>query len=404
MVSSVSSANNINYNNVEFVKKALKYTQGQPIKEQSAGQEVASGLPTSIAYASAFQIIPATNKAIKFKNLKNVIGKDEFKRVWTGTVENAETLEAVKGFAAENPKKFTSLSKRLKNIIFKKPAEQVAQEAAIKATGKATSNVEALASSAKLLSKAGIKSIFKQAKSYFVFNMAFQLFDIIPAFKEGGVSEGIKQVGKSAVHAAGDAIAYSAGLKIGAAIGGAVSMGNPIGALIGGALGMVIGGVTSSLVGKGITKVLGKSYKEQQAEAQEQQVAETIADNPQAMNQLKQAVEEKIAQDTQSGKKKAIKQAAIMQEELQNMPVQETSYAANDITFSASDSTKNVNNSVRLSQAAQQYVQNNGTTTAPQQQEQQGQQPVQVQTPANLNAITRSVMTGLDSSKFQAIA
>lgn len=133
-----------------------------------------------------------------------------------------------------------------------------------------------------------LKSAFKAhgAGGMAIFSSLFELFEVIPAFKSG-TSQGIKQLGKSAVTVAADtagfcvgsAVAGIAGAKIGAAIGTAVCpvLGTAIGGLIGLAGGMIgswgARKLAKSVVGKSENEIAKE--KETQQQAQQPQIAQT---------------------------------------------------------------------------------------------------------------------------------
>ncbi len=145
-----------------------------------------------------------------------------------------------------------------------------------------------------------------------VFDLAIestmQIFtEIIPAFKNGGVDSGVKQIGKSALQVAGSvggwALGASLGTKAGMAIGTAIcpGVGTAVGGVIG-AVGGIIGGlVGSSLLSGAAKKITGKSENEILQEEQMQQEAQMYANDPAALAQLEQAVAQEIQIDMQDG-------------------------------------------------------------------------------------------------------
>lgn len=108
--------------------------------------------------------------------------------------------------------------------------------------------------------------------------------EVIPAFSNGGVGEGLLQTAKSGVKVAGSVVGWCAGAKGGAAAGAAIGTAicPGIGTAIGGAIGGLIGGLTGSWFGSKVAKtVTGKSYSEKVAS--QQQVA---PQNPQIQPQF----------------------------------------------------------------------------------------------------------------------
>ena len=116
-------------------------------------------------------------------------------------------------------------------------------------------------------------------KGMAIFATLFELPELFSAFKKGGVGEGIKQVGKSAVKVAADSAGWAVGsvgggavgAKLGFMLGTAVpGIGNMLGASIGAALGTIIGGIGGSWIcGKTAKSVIGKSFTEKQAEKEQ---------------------------------------------------------------------------------------------------------------------------------------
>ena len=160
---------------------------------------------------------------------------------------------------------------------------------------------------AKFLSKAD--DVLKVAKKGgMLFDLAIesvtQIFtEIIPAFKNGGVDSGIKQIGKSGIQVAASVGGWAAGAKAGAAVGAAIGSIFPgAGTVIGGAIGGIIGGLLGSNLLTGIAKkITGKSENEIIEEEQMQEQAEMIANDSAIMQQLENAVIQEIQLDMQDG-------------------------------------------------------------------------------------------------------
>ncbi len=160
---------------------------------------------------------------------------------------------------------------------------------------------------AKFLSKAD--DVLKVAKKGgMLFDLAIegtmQIFgEIIPAFKNGGVDSGVKQIGKSGVQVAASVGGWAAGAKAGAAVGAAIGSIFPgAGTVIGGAIGGIIGGLLGSSLLTGIAKkITGKSENEIIEEEQMQEQAEMIANDSAIMQQLENAVIQEIQLDMQDG-------------------------------------------------------------------------------------------------------
>lgn len=177
-----------------------------------------------------------------------------------------------------------------------------------KITGsKAYNAIKSTETGAKILSKAD--DVLKVAKKGgMLFDLAIegamQLFgEIIPAFQQGGLDSGVKQIGKSGVQVAASVGGWAAGAKGGAAVGAAIGSIFPgAGTVIGGAIGGIVGGLLGSSLLTGIAKkITGKSEKEIIQEEQAQEQATLIANDSNSMQQLEQAVIQEIQLDMQDG-------------------------------------------------------------------------------------------------------
>lgn len=112
-------------------------------------------------------------------------------------------------------------------------------------------------------------------KGMAIFSALFELPELISAYSQGGVGEGLTQTVKSGVKVAADsagwAIGSVGGAKAGAAIGTMICPG--IGTGIGAAIGAIVGGLGGSWIGRKTAKaVTGKSFNEKMAERQNQQM------------------------------------------------------------------------------------------------------------------------------------
>ena len=166
-----------------------------------------------------------------------------------------------------------------------------------------------------------------------VFDLAIegttQLFgEIIPAFKNGGIDSGVKQIGKSGLQVAGSvggwALGASLGTKAGAAIGTAIcpGIGTAAGAAIG-AVGGIIGGLLGSSLFSGIAKkITGKSENEIIQEEQLEQQANMLANDTNTVAQLQNAVAQQVQYDIQSGN--VTEDTEKMAEYLQNVQTSTT--------------------------------------------------------------------------------
>ena len=193
---------------------------------------------------------------------------------------------------------------------------------AIKSTEKGAAAISKLGNFAKVAKKSG--AIFD-----LVIEGGMQLFgEIIPAFKNGGIDSGIKQIGKSGLQVAGSvggwALGASLGTKAGAAIGTAIcpGIGTAAGAVIG-AVGGIVGGLLGSSLFSGIAKkITGKSENEIIQEEQLEQQANMLANDSNTVAQLQSAVAQQVQYDIQSGN--VTEDTEKMAEYLQNIQTSTT--------------------------------------------------------------------------------
>ena len=130
---------------------------------------------------------------------------------------------------------------------------------------------------------------------------------VVPAFKNGGFGEGMKQLGKSTVKVgastAGFVLGATAGKSIGATIGGAIGsavpvIGTAIGAFVGGLVGDIVGGVIGSAITNKVTnKIMGKDYTDKVTDEQVTAQAAMVSADSSAMSELNNTVYAMIEQD-----------------------------------------------------------------------------------------------------------
>jgi hypothetical protein len=281
----VSQIQGNSVNNVSFASNALRYLQNEPLSgETSLFDDVKSSAKFGTIFAALFQI-PTFVKSAKMAKKTGKGFKNAFVDV-TAAKTAKEAASAVKepgkiAKALKLDKLGASLSKNVVNT----------------GVGKALK----LPKLAKFFKGAGLGSMI-------AFNAVFQLMEIIPAFKNNGVEAGVKQVGKSAVSATVDGVAYSVGLKLGsmagAKIGAAIgtSIAPAIGTVIGAIGGMVLGGIASTIGAKICSKIFGKNQSEINAQNQHQEQAQQIAQDKEAMGQLQELVAQKIVTEQEQGK------------------------------------------------------------------------------------------------------
>ena len=243
--------------NQAFAGQALKYMQNGTLKEESLFDNVKSSATSSIPGALIFDTVPT------------LFGARKIKKTQGGTF-----MEALKIKTDQKIKARTTPAKHGKIAKFFK--------------------LDKLSNWYNGTKFAGTKlgGLFKGASSMFLFTGIFELMEVIPAFKNGGIGAGLKQTAKSAGNVVVDGLMYTAGIKLGTAAGAAI--GGPIGGLIGGVAGMAMGGILNTL-GRGLLdKVLGKNFSVKKQEQDMQAQAQAIAQDSTALAQMKDAVQTQI--------------------------------------------------------------------------------------------------------------
>lgn len=392
MISNVSMNNAANYNSVEFAKKAMKYTEGQKIKEDTLGDELVSGVKGTTVFTTLMTLPKAKRIAWAIKHhgeYGDEFGKgvdkayDQYKIIKGAKKAGVTVEEYVQNQAAQAAAQAAEATAQV--------AENAGKTGLLSKITAPVKNALSLAGEKTGLKKAGtflaqkfpkVSKFFKGSGvgGFFLFNMAISgAMEVIPAFKQGGAKEGFKQLGRSIVRSSGDAVGFAAGMKLGSMLGTAIcpGAGTVIGGLLGSALGMIIGGALSTIGSKAVDKTLGEDFSKQQAKRDEQAQAEQIANNPEEMNKLKEAVEQKIAEAKQSGKKKAIKEANEMEKLLKSLPEIPNTTNGTKIAFSAAAAEHAINNSLRLNMANQPQMSSAGIKTFAQTQPQIAQNTVQ---------------------------
>lgn len=224
---------------------------------------------------------------------------------------NALKIEA--GHVAK-PSKFTKLWQSFKGTglgksliesnLYKNGTKKATEFLTTKTAGKAISKGASKFSKMFKSTGAGVMMVLDGAMALFT--------DVIPAFSQGGVGEGLKQTAKSgakvAAGAAGWAVGATAGKAAGAWIGGAIGsvfpvVGTALGAAVGSFVGDMVGGaIGSAVAGKVTEKIVGEDYTDKvQNEAIEQQ-AIAVSSNASDMNQLNNYVYQLIQEDMADGK------------------------------------------------------------------------------------------------------
>lgn len=336
--------------NVTFVQDGLKYIQGMPVVEK--GSSIASDVKSSAVMGSIFGapgaigdmwgnrkilggkgegVVSATKKyssEIAHKGLNSL----QYGSQNLDGLNLLKTIDKMDDFAGKENLR-NSVSQALK-MDDAKAARAILNDADdfVKATSKAASQAAKatktgfFATVGKGFSKVtgaikdGASKLFNKipgftklaessfgkafAKSGAILSLGIEgtmqvCTEVIPAFKELGAGEGVKQVGKSALTVGASVGGWVGGAKLGGIIGSAICP--VIGTIVGGIVGMV-GGMIGASVATGIAKkVTGESASEKIAKKQEAQQAEMIAQDPNAVAELEQYVVQKIAAEQQAG-------------------------------------------------------------------------------------------------------
>lgn len=324
-------------NNVSAVSDALKYINGMDVEEQQSS--ITEDLKSSI-FSPVNLIFGGLEVS---SSLKDVYGKESLKEALSA-IKNGEEAIAGKSLVS------TSFSEQLKQAysnVETKVADK-AVKAATKETGKTglfswiskgkdfikqgiSSAASAIGKSApgtaikEVLKKVGSKSIgsntiggiFKTISSKTgtllkgtgaVGMMAIEgvlgfVTEVIPAFSQGGVTSGIKQIGKTAIKTVGTGLGWAGGSTVGAAIGATIGSIFPgVGTVVGGAIGKFVGGIAGSIIGGGIgKKIAGKSEVEKLQDKQFEEAAAQVAQDSSAMSELNQLVSAQVQSEIANG-------------------------------------------------------------------------------------------------------
>ena len=309
--------------NSEQVKKLLKYTSGEAIKE--VPDTFVSNTKSGASSALLFEGLPFAFLLKRNKKLQGVFINDSMKELAQVNKKALENLlkgegkltTRIKDFiktANESNKTYSEIKSAVKaQFKAEKAAAKLAKkgaETAAKETVETTAK-KAAETAAKEAAKTAAKSAGKLSKftkfmksSGAGFMLVFSgiiegVTEVIPTFKELGKEKGMKQIGKSAVKVAGDTVGFiagqQAGVAIGTAIGTAICPG--IGSAIGAGVGFIGGLLGSWVMGKVTKAIVGKSEREIAKENQTNQIANEITNNDEKMQELKNETITKIQEE-----------------------------------------------------------------------------------------------------------
>ncbi len=217
-------------------------------------------------------------------------------------IDGLKKLSGNAGGATKKASKFSKAAKWVSETSLAKTIAQTPAANSLKAAGKefltTTKAGQAIAKGAGNFSKAyktsgaGINVAIEGVIALFT--------DVMPAFTQGGIGEGVKQVAKSGAKVAASTAGWVGGAAIGkaagAAIGTAICPG--IGTAIGGFIGdMVCGVIGSSILGKVTEKIVGEDYTDKVQNEQTAEQAAQIENNSGLLSELNQTVLAKIQED-----------------------------------------------------------------------------------------------------------
>lgn len=259
----------------------------------AATENAGGGFVSEVVGGSASQLafLGLINGSRYITNHKAAIESGKITNQIYAELEAAKTLTRKQSLETYNLTKdavYKALKKGKTEKFVNSFGTHTAQKAVRTMAASSAAATAEVANTASLAGKAWktTKNVMKKGgfKTMAWFGAAIEAFtEVIPAFRKGGIWEGIKQIGKSAVKVVADAGGWAlgavAGAKIGAAIGSIIPgagtiAGLAVGSIIGTVCGLV-GSIAGSLIGNKTAKaIVGKSFSEKQAETQ-QQVAQT---------------------------------------------------------------------------------------------------------------------------------
>lgn len=316
-------------NNVSNVSDALKYVSGMEVstKERSIVSDAKDSIfnPVTLIFGG-LEVNSSLKNNLDAKNIKGVFEK--VKNV--GTVEMGQKV----GTSLRSLNVGEQFSTTVKNIIKKaddKAAEKVAKAAAKEGTETASKGVFSTIKSglskvgnaiSGVISKIPGASKIKEGLTWLgntkvgklakgtgaVGMMAIEgvlglVTEVIPAFAQGGLDSGIKQIGKTGLKTVATGAGWIGGTTAATALGAAIGSIFPgVGTVIGGAIGTFIGGMLGSTVASGIAdKIVGKSEVEILQDEQFEEAAAQVAQDNNAMNELNQLVAAQVQAEITNG-------------------------------------------------------------------------------------------------------
>ncbi|MCD8024504.1 MAG: hypothetical protein LUE64_03120 [Candidatus Gastranaerophilales bacterium] len=303
---------------VSAVSDALKYINGAEVtdEETSIVSDVKSSLCNPIT--AIFGVVEATNglesatDTSSIKELINLIKEGGFKEAansatassgLSSTVEQfvkiadektaaASTKTAGTGIFSKIKSALSGVGSKVSGVLSKIPGVSTVMSGVSKASSWFGSTTFG-----KLLKGTGALGI-----------MAFEgitglVTEVIPAFKEGGVVSGFKQLAKTGVKTIASGLGWAGGAVAGSVIGGAIgSIFGPVGTIVGSKVGQFVGSMVGSVVATGVAKkITGKSETEKIEDEQYETAAQQVAVDSEAMQELNTLVAAQVQSEIADG-------------------------------------------------------------------------------------------------------
>lgn len=302
------------------IKNMINFAQGQPLQayqDPTIGESVKSTLPF-IGIIGGFQAV----SAIKNNGLTGT-ELEAFKAAKkTGTAKGWNYSEMVKNVNARNPYTRGDVLKTGKDAFLKNLKDITKKSVPVAAERGFLGKMLDKLPGYKGLRSSGFGQVMGSAKTgagwMMVMDGVIEIFSqVVPAFKEGGFSSGMKQIGKSTAKVAAGTVGWVAGdalgRGIGAAIGTAIFPG--VGTVVGSFIGGFLGGMTGcAIAGKGAKAIFGKNETEKIQEQKTEAIVQQIEADPNTKLALAQQTLEQanavLAQDPENKDALAVKASA----------------------------------------------------------------------------------------------
>lgn len=223
------------------------------------------------------------NKAMKAaqKEATEELSEEALKKIGDDAINAARTN-------GTNKTLFQKAGSKLTSLINKLPFGEKITSTLSKASGSKFAKVLKGSGAVAVMAIEGIMGLFTE---------------VIPAFQQGGVDSGLKQLGQTAIKTAGSGLGWAGGTAAASALGAAIGSIFPgVGTIIGGAVGTFIGGVVGSIIGGGIgKKIAGESEIEKLQNEQFETAAAQVTQDNAAMSELNTLVSQQVQTEIANG-------------------------------------------------------------------------------------------------------